>query len=321
MADNTGNYVSEAKLLIELVNGGKGTKSSIVLSNKAGNTFDFSPASPAPEVGDRIVYGDYQSQIQSVAGSQLTLVDATVIENGGAYLVKMDILDIELTDLILNSMDFIDKNTRQFFNKREFTIEMEGTNSDLLLLPVPIIAVTSLYKNSEAEALDSSYYRVFNGRTSPDDRRNPRIKMMSEESDVLYTGSSYFMRGSIQKIVGSFGFLEEDGSTPRMIQRACLKLATMRGLQTIGESASQANSASGVGAIKREKTDLHEIEYYDANSNSSGDSGDAANGTFSGDAEIDRIIRSYKSPIVVTGTFPDFGREAPKIISLVDKRS
>lgn len=322
MAYNTGLYTSAAKLLLEMANAGEIEAQSVVLSAKtlvSGTkySFTFAPATPAPAVGDFLVKGDYAALITNVSGTTIEADDATNIPNGKAKFAKFDGDLADLEAYIKQAMAFIDRHTRQWFNARTFDdskpVLMEGNNSETLFFPVPILEITAIRKESGSEILDPTFYQVFNGRDFPDDRRNPMIKLRREDDDVLFVSSGKWMRGVRAVITGIFGYLEADGSTPLMIQRATLKLSLIYALKTLGESASSAAEGADVGPIKREKTDLHEIEYFDARTGGKDSTNDGTG--LSGDDEIDDIIAAFKGPIVIGGTFPDIGIEAPIISS------
>lgn len=323
MAYNTGPYTSVAKLLNELANAGKVTKKVLVLSAKAlvsGNkySFTFSPATPAPAVGDFLIQGNYHALITSVAGTTLEAEDATNIANGKAKGITTDYDESELLALISQAMAFIDRHTRQWFNARTFDdskpILIEGNNSETLFLPVPILEITAIRKEAGSQILDPLFYQVFNGRSFPDDRKNPMIKLRQEDDDVLFVSSSKWMRGVRAVLTGVFGYLEEDGSTPLLIQRATLKLALIYAAKTLGESAAAAADGD-LGPIKREKTDLHEIEYFDPRSSQADKKGLNEGSGLSGDDEIDDIIAAFRGPILIDGTYPDIGIEAPVLAS------
>lgn len=324
MAYNTGLYVSIAKYLTELANAGKASAKSLVLTNKTlttgtEHTYTFAPATPAPAIGDFLVKGDYHTLITNVAGTVITVADGTNIPNGKAKAIAYDGDESDIQALIRQAMAFIDRHTRQWFNARTFDdtkpVLMEGNNSPVMFFPVPILEITSLRKQSGSEILDPSTYQVFNGRSFPDDRRNPMIKLRQEDDDIMFVSSGKFMRGIRAVVTGIFGFLEEDGSTPLQIQRATLKLALIYGIKSLGESAGNAAASGDLGPIKREKTDMHEIEYFDARSTGGKDS--TASGTgLSGDDEVDDIIAAFKGPIIIGGSFPDIGVEAPILNSV-----
>lgn len=322
MSYNTGLYTSAARLLTELANAGKAVSQTLVLSAKtlvSGTeySYTFAPPTPAPVVGDFLVQGDNIALITDVTGSVLKADSGLLINNGKAKAIKYDGDITDLENFIKQAMSFIDRHTRQWFNARTFDdtkpILMEGNNSVVMFFPVPILEITAIKKQTGGEVLDPTFYQVFSGRDFPDDRRNPMIKLRQEDDDVMFVSSGKWMRGVRAVITGIFGYLEADGSTPLMIQRATLKLSLIYAVKSIGESAASSVEGGELGPIKREKTDLHEIEYFDARSTSKSSPSDGTG--LSGDDEIDDIIAAFKGPIIIGGTFPDIGVEAPIISS------
>jgi len=316
---NIGPYTSVAKLLVELANAGKATKIDLILSGKVGNDFTFSPATPAPEIGQYLVQGNFYSLITNVVGTTVSVIDATDLNNGQARAIGTSFHEEELQEFIVQAMAFIDRHTRQWFNARTFDdtkpIRIEGNNTEVLFLPIPIIQIDTLQKDQNSQILDPTFYQVFSGREFPDDRKNPMIKLRQEDDDVLFVSSGKFMRGVRCRLTGIFGFLEPDGSTPKMIQRATLKLALIYASKTLGESAAESAEGGDLGPVKRERTDLHEIEYFDPRSSTSSKAGLHEGTGLSGDDYVDDVIAAYKGPILVSGTFPDIGIEAPIIWS------
>lgn len=320
MAYNTGLYAPISKLLLELSNAGKATAKMIVLSNKvliSGTVYEYDfTAAVAPVVGDFLTQGNYYSMITQVAAGKLRVLDGTNINAGKGRAITYDGEESELTAYMQQAMSFIDRHTRQWFNARTFDdsrpVLLEGNNTECLFLQVPILEITSIRKQEGAEVLSPDSYQVFNGRSFPDDRRNPMIKLRKGDDDVLFISSGKFMRGVRLALTGVFGFLEEDGSTPPMVARATLKLALIYALKSLGEAAQSAADGD-LGPIKREKTDLHEIEYFDARATTGKGTNEGTG--LSGDDEIDDVIAAYKGPMIIGGTFPDIGIEAPVIAS------
>ena len=320
--DNTGLYTSVAKLLTELANAGKATKVKLALSNKtlvSGTSYryDFISEGDPPTPLSYLVQGDYYSIITVVAGNQITVIDGTNIDNGIAQSIKSDYTESELTTFITDAMAFIDRHTRQWFNARTFDsdheVKIEGNNSETLFINVPIISIDKIRKGTDGENIPLENMQIFKSRTMPDDRRNPMIKLRKDSGDIYSESYGYWNRGQLIYIQGTFGFLEEDGSTPSMIQRATLKLAIIYAYKSIGAGAAESVASGDKGALKKEKTDFHEVEFYDPNS---GGGSSTAGGTgLSGDDEIDDTIAAYKSPLIITGTFPDLGVERPRMYS------
>jgi len=312
--DNTGNYITYGDLLLDmsLAENTKVIKSKLTLSNvstdPSGDTFDFVKANVGdqdPAVGDVITQaGETSCIIDIPAAGKLKVEDTGKIFNGPADLLHSESIPKKYGErLIQEAMQFIDEKTGQYFNKKTGIFQIEGNNTPLMHLPVPIIDITEFTVNSadtpltEGEDYD---FVAFKGRQNPqDDRRNPRIKLnFGRGRNSIYSGSltsRAFMKGTFATITGSFGFLEPDGTTPLMIQRA-VKLLVMKEINNqIGESAS---STSGTGPLKRLKVDLHEQEFFELSQNK-----DSSRSSSSGDAEVDRIIATYRTPIRISGSF------------------
>ncbi len=139
--------------------------------------------------------------------------------------------DDKITSLIALCSQFLDRATRQWFESRSVTFAVDGSDSDALHFAVPILTVTSLKLNSDPNALDTDLYEVYNGRQMPDDRKNPRIKLVGPSTHrSIYTspmvsGRLIFRKGRRnQTIAGTFGYLEADDSTPLLIARAVTKM-------------------------------------------------------------------------------------------------
>lgn len=205
--------------------------------------------------------------------------------------------DPEVTAAIALAMQTIDRGTGQWFNSRALTIAFEGKNSNVLMLGVPILEIDEIKLNGESVPTPLVNFVIFNSRTYPDDRRNPRIKIMRKERNI-YTDTIHksFHRGAITQIIGKFGFLEQDGSTPLLIQRATLKLAIKYATTDLVNDVAQA----GTGPMKRERTDLHEVEYFEP----SADAVQVGSG-FTGDDEVDKIISMYRAPVGIGGSILD----------------
>lgn len=304
--DNIGPYLTFKELLERLFPSTYVSyKGTLELSNKAGNVFEYISTLTPLTVGDTVCQGEYIQRISNIETSpdKITLDDATNFENGTAYIFRTTETENSLNMFRTLAMQDIDKYTGQWFNKREFLgankLTFEGSNSYILHFSVPIIEVVSLTLNEDVAAMLPENYRVYNSRTIPDDRKNPRIKLLSTDTSVYQNNlggfSGKFNKYLRQCIEGSFGFLEADGSTPEAIKWATARLV-MTQLQYDPEEAISEKS------IKKEKVDIHEVEYFNTNSSTSG--GSSSSSLITGDTELDRIIKMYKSPLAIGGTDP-----------------
>jgi len=204
---------------------------------------------------------------------------------------------------------FVERMTRQWFDSRAVTLKLDGVNGDTLHLPVPIINIDHVRLNNAEDNLDPGLFLVYNGRLLPDDRRNPRIKLISsDEHHDIFTRPLdihhhlIFRKGrQNQEIKGDFGFVELDGSTPEPIKRA-VKILVIEKLQSplfVDTSVPPVlpPPPALLGNLLEEKTDGHSRKYAQAGGpvekRPAGLSGITDN------KEFHDIIRLYKAPISV----------------------
>ena len=208
---------------------------------------------------------------------------------------------------------FIDRVTRQWFEARTLTVFLDGNGGNTLYLPIPIISVTSLYTNGDfTNAVDTTEYAVYSSVGLEDDRRNPRISLISENADFfarianeslnVYPGATFRRGRQNVKIVGSFGFVEPGTppTTPSMIKRACMKLVLRDLKNPVGNAGSSSASETTttpapIGPILMESTDHHQIMY----SNPRMGAMRTGNLSVTGDNEVDAILALYKGPLLI----------------------
>ena len=235
---------------------------------------------------------------------------------GETYITVGDVRDAGLTDPPFSNEDIyaaiilwqqaLERACRQWFYPRTLDLYVDGENSDMMHFGVPIIEITSLKINSSEDDLDTALYKVYNSRTYPDDRKNPRIKLVhsTQLNDIYFAFSSYgelkFRKGyQNQRIQGSFGYTEPDGSPPALISRALLKLVIEKLTRPVyvapGEAPPAPSPMTIAGVVIEEKTDGHSIRYGTA---STSDRKSGLSGLTS-DPEILDIIALYRAPIGV----------------------
>lgn len=235
---------------------------------------------------------------------------ATVADVRSAGLTDTAVYpDVAVEAAITLWSELVDRATRQWFEARELTLDLDGTDSDTLHLAVPIITVDELYLNNAfSAALDTSHYRVYNATSYPDDRRNPRIKLRThgDETDIftapIQARQLKFRKGrQNQRVVGSFGFVESDGSTPAMITRAVVKLVIEKLTTPIYVPAGSLPPVPVPpivsGLITEEWTDGHKIKYADVFKTI--DRRPSALDGITRDPEIRDILRMYRSPLAI----------------------
>jgi hypothetical protein len=189
---------------------------------------------------------------------------------------------------------FIDRVTRQWFEPRQKVLLLDGSGSDTLFLPVPIIALTAIYLNGDFRTpVNLDELTVYDG-SSDEARRNPKIRLSSAPyyRDIFLPlqrrmGVGFARGDRNQRIEGTFGYVEADGTTPLLIKRAVLRLVAAN----VG-SFKQSLTAGG-GWVKSESTGGHSISYGFP---------DAKVGTMgvTRDAEVEMIIQMFKGPILLS---------------------
>jgi len=246
---------------------------------------------------------DFELLAQGVGAPAVTYV--TVDDLRALGLPDPPFSDADILDAIILWQAVLERACRQWFYERELTIKFDGNNRDTIHLGVPIISVEHLKINGSDDALDTDLFLTYSGRSYPDDRRNPRIKLKhSSQLTSIYVAASTrgelrFLRGNQnQEISGAFGFIEPDGSTPAPIKRALLKLVaeklTLPIYTPAGTAAPAPVSTTVAGIVLSEKTDGHAISYGTASFS------DRRSGGISGitqDTEILDIIKLYRAPI------------------------
>lgn len=199
--------------------------------------------------------------------------------------------DAKVLLAIAIACQLIDAATGQWFEPRAGDYLLDGSGTHELYLNIPIIQVTELYINWSETLADETWYIVRNnlGAGWPDDRRNPRIQLKNR--------AGVFARGNAnQRIVGRFGFVEADLSTPLLIKRAAVRLAAIYATKQADGGNNGKGQEQLAGPITAEMTDAHSIMYGN---------GQIVNGfpvlggLLTTDPEIQATIRLYYRPMSV----------------------
>lgn len=228
------------------------------------------------------------------------------IADARAEGVPNTITDDKIQPLLDRWSSFIDEATHQWFEPRSMELMMDGTESRTLFLPVPIISLDALYINGDfTNPLSTNLYGVYANKTPiRDDRRNPMIKLGTTSIGVFdpadFRCGMMFVHGVQNiKLVGTFGFVEADNSTPALIKRAVLKLTIKELLAGGGKLWNQvANGPATQGTVTAETTDGHSITY---NAFQYKPIPGGLNG-ITNDAEVDSILVMYRGPLKVSAT-------------------
>lgn len=230
----------------------------------------------------------------------------TIQDIRDAGVPEADYDDDAVTAAITTWQPFIDRACRQWFESREMTLLIDGNDSDTLHFGVPIIDIEYVKLNNSTDELDTDKYKIYNRADDFIDRMNPRIQLVNTSTfdrDIFasYWSKRVFVRGTKnQEIKGTFGYLESDGSTPQLIQRALTLLVIEKLTQPLYLSSATPTLPAGsvpasVGSLLEEKTDDHKRRYADVY----GETKPRAAGLkgITNNPEILGILKLYKAPI------------------------
>ena len=179
-----------------------------------------------------------------------------------------DYSDEQLERLITKSCEFIDRVTGQWFELRGKVIRLDGRGGKNLLLPVFLAELHSIKVNHE----EISDYVLYNRM---EDRGYPKI----------FRNAKWPVGKLNIEIIGRWGYVEEDGTTPPAIKRVAMKIA-MYQFPALNDSESQKEK-NLLGLLVSEHTDGHSYSL------SNGAVADLYKNSITGDTEIDDILRRY----------------------------
>jgi len=164
----------------------------------------------------------------------------TVAEARAAGYTTAMISDEDLANVISMAEDYIESQTYLWFNLHAGEIViLDGDDSPVLSLPAPAIAIESVTVSQipgESIIIAPSQYINYNRRNDiTGDFWDPRLEMLqgvATRMSVIAPTKGYDSRSQAIwpwgrhniSILGTFGFVETDGSTPLIIKRAVLLL-------------------------------------------------------------------------------------------------
>ncbi len=204
---------------------------------------------------------------------------ATLVQARAEGITTEQAGDLRLQQLLDDASSLIDDATQQWFAPRTITLRLDGTGLDWLPLPAPPIVLTGATLDGTALDLDGVTADGVPGE-HPDRRRAPQ----------LVRAAGCWTRGRRNVvIVGTFGFVESNlTSPPPAIRDACLRLA-VRNLALVGDAEGQAERRAG--EVFREQTDGHS---YERGGVLPGAPGGWRNNGLVGDPDIDRALERYR---------------------------
>lgn len=139
--------------------------------------------------------------------------------------------DTYIEGRITLAQSFIEKVTGRIFEKKAgITIKVSGRGHDTIFMDIPPISESAISEVSiNDEVLDSEYYSVYMP-TVPDGRFNAQL--------IHLTG--VWTKGNRNiSIVGDFGFVEPNESTPPLIKELCLRLVMSNLSQMYDDDSEQ----------------------------------------------------------------------------------
>ena len=229
----------------------------------------------------------------SVEATALTALRALM---GASYASSPT--DADLKAALKRAVSAFESATGRFFVLRTGQIGLNGTGAPRISLPCSVVSadqggdsVTSVVVGAPTDdALDADAYTVNDGAgLKPHDPRDlPFVELVSGASilvgDPAWRASTIFPRGHRNIwVTGDFGYLEADGTTPPLVQKA-IALLSIREL-TAGDDEDGREDAWR-GSLVSEQTQ--------GRSYTRGLHGTGAGLTL--DREIDQIIAHYRSP-------------------------
>lgn len=204
---------------------------------------------------------------------------ATIADARAEGVTTEQAADPRLQCLLDDASRYIDDATGQWFEPRAATLRLDGTGLDWLALPSPPVALTGVALDGTALVVGDLLVDGTPGEL-PDRRRAPQ----------LIRPSGCWARGRRNVVVvGSFGFVEADlTSPPPAIREACLRLA-VRNLARIADAEGQVERRAG--EVFRETTDGHS---YERGGVLPGAPGGWRNNGLTGDPDVDRALERYR---------------------------
>lgn len=227
--------------------------------------------------------------------TKTTAIAALRARLGATYATSP--VDADLLATLRLAVEYLHRATDRWFVVRTGTLELDGTDAPVLWLPIPVVSVaqggsgvTSVRLADDTEAIDPTSYVVVDGALpGPDDPRlNPRIERVTASRTstppIAYGRASVWPAGAKNVLVtGSFGYVEEDGSTPELIRRALARLVvySLPAADAVEDAEDRKRGAIVWEAVRGRSYTL---------------GAHAAGGGLTLDRETDAILRSFRRP-------------------------
>lgn len=184
--------------------------------------------------------------------------------------------DPRLERLIDGATREIDEFTGWWFESRALTLNLDGNDAERLTLPAPAISITSV--TIDGIAVPTDYIKTYGS--------GPLLAPLREAPAIELVYGKFDRGRQNVVIVGSFGYTEADGSasgrTPARIRDACAMMVLKRALP-----AGDADDVRNAHRIQSMRTRTQSVSFF---------AGRAGEGIYTGDPEIDGILKLYHRP-------------------------
>lgn len=210
--------------------------------------------------------------------------------------------DPQVTSAIARIDAYIESVTKNFFEPRTLTLNIDGSGTNVLMMPYPIITITSVKEGGEYE-VDLSDLKIYNRHLQglrnwdQDDRTNPKIEFVRDSFPYFERYSGYqsgFTPGSQNwEIIGTFGYRDYDpldlvnGQIPPMIKEAAEWLLSRFLAPKGGPKFQQAWAGH---SLKKTKTRTQECELGGAIV------AGKLHGGLTGDWYLDQLLSMFVAP-------------------------
>lgn len=212
--------------------------------------------------------------------------------------------DVRLERLIREAIDYIEKETRNWFRPVYFKSRVDGGHANTLMLPMGILGIEDVWINESTSAQNHSSYRpnfyridkVDPAVQRPDPRYNPHLTVRRSASIFQgnygsYGNSVYGAGITNVQVAGIFGYLEGDGKVPAMLMRAAFKL-----VYSTAVSGSVTSSSSSVPAGQLTS---RTVDFYSESYAQTGGSATTLTSVLARSPEVEQILKAHRAPLAL----------------------
>lgn len=236
-------------------------------------------------------------------GTQTAALEALRARLGASYATSPD--DAALLLLLRRAVAYLHDATGRWFVQRWGSIRLDGTDAAVLWLPHPVVStdqggsgVIAVRLVDDTEDLDpTSYVAVDGAHLGADDpRQNPRIERVTRartSAPPIEYGRAGVWPAGVQnvEVTATWGYLEEDGSTPELILHALARLVVWVSASPDDLESIEDRKRAGL-VFEQVRGRSYSLAAH------------AAGAGLTLDREIDLILRGYRRPAEVRVSRP-----------------